>query len=69
MSTSTEALGARNADARPVAADIRRAALSAVQDGSSLLVVDPASDPAFAARRRAVGRGEGRSGRPRTTSP
>ncbi|RKQ33325.1 SseB family protein [Kocuria tytonis] len=52
--TSTEALSTWNGQARPVAADIRRAALSAVQDGSSLLVVDPGSDPAFVVRRPAL---------------
>ncbi|MDO4919528.1 SseB family protein [Kocuria sp.] len=52
--TSTEALRTWNPEARPVAADIRRAALSAVQDGSALLVVDPGSDPAFVLRRPAL---------------
>lgn len=52
--TSTRALSAWNGEARPVAAELRRAALSAVQDGSSLLVVDPASDPAFVVRRPAL---------------
>ena len=52
--TSTETLRAWNAQARPVAADIRRAALSAVQDGSSLLVLDPGADPAFVVRRPAL---------------
>ncbi|WP_369061945.1 SseB family protein [Kocuria rhizophila] len=52
--TSTRALSAWNGEARPVATELRRAALSAVQDGSSLLVVDPASDPAFVVRRPAL---------------
>ncbi|MBN6811997.1 SseB family protein [Kocuria marina] len=52
--TSTNALTAWNSRARPVAADIRRAALSAVQDGSALLVVDPGTDPAFVVRRPAL---------------
>lgn len=52
--TSTDALTAWNSRARPVAADIRRAALSAVQDGSALLVVDPGTDPAFVVRRPAL---------------
>ena len=52
--TSTDALTAWNSRARPVAADIRRAALSAVQDGSAMLVVDPGADPAFVVRRPAL---------------
>ena len=52
--TSTRALERWNASARPVATDIRRAALSAVQDGSSLLVLDPGADPAFVVRRPAL---------------
>ena len=52
--TSVDALTRWNPRARPVAADIRRAALSAVQDGSALLVVDPGTDPAFVVRRPAL---------------
>ncbi|MBD2765364.1 SseB family protein [Kocuria sp. cx-455] len=52
--TAVDELSAWNPDARPVAVDIRRAALSAVQDGSDLLVVNPASDPAFVVRRPAM---------------
>ncbi|WP_144942241.1 SseB family protein [Kocuria salsicia] len=52
--TSTAALQAWNAQARPVAVEIRRAALSAVQDGSSMLVIDPGTDPAFVVRRPAL---------------
>ena len=52
--TSVEQLNAWHGQARPVAVDVRRAALSAVQDGSDLLVVDPAADPAFVVRRPAL---------------
>lgn len=52
--TSTEALQRWSGEARPVAADIRRAALSAVQDGSGMLVLDPGEDPAFVVRRPAM---------------
>ena len=52
--TAVQELSAWNSDARPVAVEIRRAALSAVQDGSDLLVVNPASDPAFVVRRPAM---------------
>lgn len=52
--TSVAELATWNSRARPVAVDIRKAALSAVQDGSDLLVVDPASDPAFVVRRPAL---------------
>ena len=49
--TSVTGLSAWNERARPVAVDVRRAALSAVQDGSDLLVVDPAAEPPFVVRR------------------
>lgn len=52
--TAVDEFSAWNSEARPVAVDIRKAALSAVQDGSDLLVVDPASDPAFVVRRPAM---------------
>lgn len=52
--TSVDALSSWNDQARPVAVDIRKAALSAVQDGSDLLVVDPGADPAFVVRRPAL---------------
>lgn len=52
--TAVAELSAWNREARPVAVDIRKAALSAVQDGSDLLVVNPASDPAFVVRRPAM---------------
>lgn len=52
--TAVAELAAWHSEARPVAVDIRKAALSAVQDGSDLLVVNPASDPAFVVRRPAV---------------
>lgn len=52
--TSVAELSAWNRHARPVAVDIRKAALSAVQDGSDLLVVDPAAAPPFVVRRPAL---------------
>lgn len=52
--TAVGELSAWNSEARPVAVDIRKAALSAVQDGSDLLVVNPAADPAFVVRRPAM---------------
>lgn len=52
--TAVDELSAWNSQARPVAVDIRKAALSAVQDGSDLLVVNPGSDPAFVVRRPAM---------------
>ena len=52
--TAVADLAAWNSQARPVAVDIRKAALSAVQDGSDLLVLNPASDPAFVVRRPAM---------------
>ena len=52
--TSVDQLNAWHGQARPVAVDVRKAALSAVQDGSDLLVVDPAADPAFVVRRPAL---------------
>lgn len=52
--TAVNELSAWNSEARPVAVDIRKAALSAVQDGSDLLVVNPGSDPAFVVRRPAM---------------
>lgn len=52
--TSVAELSAWHRGARPVAVDIRKAALSAVQDGSDLLVVDAAADPPFVVRRPAL---------------
>ena len=46
--TSTEALAAWNAEARPVAVELRKAALSAIQDGADALVLDIAGPVLFA---------------------
>lgn len=52
--TSTAALSAWHATARPVATDVRRAAVSAVKDGTQLLVLDPGSALPFVVRRPAL---------------
>jgi hypothetical protein len=46
--TSTETLAAWNPEARPVAVDLRKAALSAIQDGADALVIDIAGPVLFA---------------------
>ena len=45
--TSQQALTAWNADARPVAVSLRKAALSAIQDGADALLVDVAGPVMF----------------------
>lgn len=45
--TSTDALVSWNPDARPVAVELRKAALSAVQDGASALLIDIAGPVLF----------------------
>ncbi len=52
--TSVATLAAWDAAARPVPADARRAALSAVADDTDLIVLDPGSDTEFVVRRPAV---------------
>ena len=52
--TSTAALAAWDAAARPVPAEVERAALSAVDEGCALLVVDPAADRPLVVARPAV---------------
>lgn len=52
--TSTAALADWHARARPVATDVRRAAVAAVKDGTQLLVLDPGTDLPFAVRRPAL---------------
>ncbi|MFE7630104.1 SseB family protein [Kocuria sp. NPDC057446] len=52
--TSTAALAAWHAGARPVATDVRRAAVAAVKDGTPLLVLDPGTDLPFVVRRPAL---------------
>lgn len=52
--TSTAALSAWHTGARPVATDIRRAAVAAVQDGTQLLVLDPGGALPFVVRRPAL---------------
>ena len=49
--TGTETLTAWDASARPVPVKAARAALSAVEEGCSALLVDPGSDHAFVVRR------------------
>lgn len=51
---SDTAVTAWHPRARPVAADARRVALAAVQDGAELLVLDPGSDAPFVVRRPAL---------------
>jgi hypothetical protein len=46
--TSTDALTAWNPEARPVAVDLRKAALSAIQDGADAVVIDIAGPVLFA---------------------
>ena len=46
--TSTETLAAWNPEARPVAVDLRKAALSAIQDGADALLIDVAGPVLFA---------------------
>ena len=45
--TSTETLTAWNPESRPVAVDLRKAALSAIQDGAAALLVDVAGPVPF----------------------
>ncbi|MFI7496854.1 SseB family protein [Kocuria sp. M4R2S49] len=52
--TSTAALTDWHARARPVATDVRRAAVAAVKDGTQLLVLDPGADLPFVVRRPAL---------------
>ncbi|QRZ61066.1 SseB family protein [Rothia sp. ZJ932] len=52
--TSTEGLTSWHEQARPVAADIRKTALSAVDDGNQLLVINPGDDVTFVVRRPAL---------------
>lgn len=52
--TSTAALTAWHGTARPVAAHVRRAAVAAVQEGTQLLVLDPAGATPFVVRRPAL---------------
>lgn len=52
--SSVEAMSRWDATARPVPAEGRRAALSAVDDGTDLIVVDPGSDTEYVVRRPAV---------------
>lgn len=46
--TSTATLAAWNPEARPVAVELRKAALSAIQDGAAALVIDIAGPALFA---------------------
>jgi hypothetical protein len=46
--TSTETLATWNREARPVAVDLRKAALSAIQDGADAVVIDLAGPVQFA---------------------
>ncbi len=52
--TNVDALTHWHEQARPVAADIRKTALSAVEDGNQLIVVNPGQDVTFVLRRPAV---------------
>lgn len=52
--TSTDALRAWNADARPVPAAFRSAAVAAADEGTDLIIVDPGSAGEFGLRRPAV---------------
>lgn len=52
--TSVDALSAWHDSARPVAADSRKIALSAVEDDNQLLVVNPGGDITFVVRRPAL---------------
>lgn len=52
--TSVDALSAWHDTARPVAADSRKIALSAVEDDNQLLVVNPGGDITFVVRRPAL---------------
>lgn len=52
--TSAEAVTAWAADARPIPFEARRVALSCVQDGAQLMVLDPGTSPGFVVRRPAV---------------
>lgn len=52
--TSTAALTAWHPQARPVATDVRRAAVAAVKDGTQLLVLDPGTELPFVVRRPAL---------------
>jgi hypothetical protein len=68
--TSTAALSAWHATARPVATDVRRAAVAAVKDGTQLLVLDPGSALPFVVRRPALwALAQGRSWLPSYRSP
>ncbi|WP_068168044.1 SseB family protein [Rothia sp. ND6WE1A] len=52
--TSVDALTAWHDKARPVAADMRKTALSAVEDQNQMLVINPGSDMTFVVRRPAL---------------
>ncbi|MEJ5946842.1 SseB family protein [Pseudokineococcus basanitobsidens] len=52
--TSTAALAAWRADARPVPAEVERAALSAAGEGCALLLLDPGAERPFVVPRPAV---------------
>ncbi|MFW0183256.1 SseB family protein [Rothia sp. CCM 9417] len=52
--TSVDALTAWHDLARPVAADMRKTALSAIEDDNQLIVVNPGQDVTFVVRRPAV---------------
>ncbi|MCB4208115.1 SseB family protein [Arthrobacter sp. UM1] len=52
--TSAEAVTAWASDARPIPFEARRVALSCVQDGAQLMVLDPGTGPGFVVRRPAV---------------
>ncbi|WP_396415178.1 SseB family protein [Kocuria rhizosphaerae] len=68
--TSTDALGAWHGSARPVATDVRRAALAAVKDGTQQLVLDPGSALPFVVRRPALwALAQGRGWTPAYRSP
>lgn len=52
--TTTEGLTSWHGQARPVAADIRKTALSAVEDENQMLVLNPGADITFVVRRPAL---------------
>lgn len=65
--SSVTSLTAWRDDARPVPVEVARAALSAVSEGCTLMVLDPGGDPPFLVRRPAVWALA--QGRPWTPSP
>ena len=68
--TSTAALAHWHARARPVATDVRRAAVAAVKDGTQLLVLDPGTELPFVVRRPALwALAQGRTWTPSYRSP